>query len=518
MQGRRGRYVLGELLGRGGMAVVYAGHAIGSLGFQKPVAIKRLLPELSTDLAQVERLVEEAMLLVGMEHGNLVRVLDLERDDDDVFLVMELVDGPSLRQLIRARGRRGVPLGVATYIVQSAAAGLEFTHARSVIHADVSPSNVLLTTSGEVRVADFGIARVAGRSPGIIEGKWAYMAPEHARGAPLTPGCDVFALGVVLYELITGVHPFGRTGMYSDTAAHEITSRPVVAPSTVRSDVPDGIDAICMRALAHDARDRYSSMRQLIDALVVERFANAWSEGASDLAHVIRELDGPPIGGHWRTGPRQRIARGSAPQIEPGVAPLLAPTPPRTVELAPPRTVEPAPAPTVQLAPPRTIEPAPARTVELAPARGADRRVTGARLTWWACAVLGIAALVGAIAAIKLVPNDVHGAEHLNENLAAFEHDDIVALTPASSVERALPEQAPSTPRAPIVNTIVESHRPRAPAPASRPARRPRPRHVAKATPAAQPPPVSTTAPPAEPTRDAPKKPHDNEHDLLPPE
>ena len=113
----------------------------------------------------------------------------------------------------RRAATRGLSLGVASYIVQAAAAGLEFAHARpggAIIHADISPSNLLLTTSGEVRVADFGIARREGGGHGIVEGKWAYMAPEQARGEPLTPRSDVFALGVVLYELITGAHPFGR--------------------------------------------------------------------------------------------------------------------------------------------------------------------------------------------------------------------------------------------------------------------------------------------------------------------
>lgn len=287
-----GRYVLGDLLGRGGMAEVFAGHSMGDHGFQKPVAIKRLLPELASDHVFVERLIEEAKLLVGMQHGNIVSVLDLARDGDDVFLVMEFVDGPSLRQLLKARGPRGVSYGTATYIVQAAAAGLEFAHNRpggAIIHADISPSNLLLTTSGEVRVADFGIARREGGGHGIVEGKWAYMAPEQARGEPLTPRSDVFALGVVLYELICGAHPFGRQVTHEERDSHPMR---VIAPRVVKPSVPPGLDAICMRALAHDPRDRYRSMQQLIDAILDERFANHWREGASDLAHAIREGSG----------------------------------------------------------------------------------------------------------------------------------------------------------------------------------------------------------------------------------
>jgi serine/threonine-protein kinase len=285
------------------MAEVFAGNALGSHGFQKPVAIKRLLPELANDHVFVERLIGEAKLLVGMQHGNIVSVLDLARDGDDVFLVMEFVDGPSLRQLLKARGPRGLPLGVATYIVQSAAAGLEFAHVRpggAVIHADISPSNLLLTTSGEVRVADFGIARREGGGGGIVEGKWAYMSPEQARGEPLTPRCDVFALGVVLYELVTGRHPFGRHITADD---RDSTPLRVVPPRIVRPDVPAGIDAICMKALADEPRERYARMQHLIDALVEERFSNGWREGASDLGQVIREI----TPGAAPAGPRTQI-------------------------------------------------------------------------------------------------------------------------------------------------------------------------------------------------------------------
>ena len=288
---RQGRYVLGELLGRGGMAEVFAGQSMGSHGFQKPVAIKRLLPELANDKVFVERLIGEAKLLVGMQHGNIVSVIDLARDGDDVFLVMEFMDGPSVRQLLKARGTRGLPMGVATYIVQNAATGLEFAHNRpggAVIHADISPSNILLTTSGEVRVADFGIARrEGGAGAGVVEGKWAYMAPEQARGEALTPRSDVFALGVVLYELICGQHPLGRQVTADE---RELSTLKVIPPRVVNPKIPVGIEAICMKALSHDSKDRYPSMQSMIDAISEERFANGWREGANDLATVIKEI------------------------------------------------------------------------------------------------------------------------------------------------------------------------------------------------------------------------------------
>src|SRR5262245_49246635 len=148
--GTGNRYVLGNLIGRGRMAEVFVGQFNGLHGFTKPVALKRLLPALANDRGFVERLIAEAKLLVGMHHGNIVSVLDLVHDDNNVFIVMEHVDGPSLRQFLHARGPRLLPLGIATYIVQFAAAGLEFAHtlpAGAIVHADISPSNLLLTTS-----------------------------------------------------------------------------------------------------------------------------------------------------------------------------------------------------------------------------------------------------------------------------------------------------------------------------------------------------------------------------------
>ncbi len=308
---RQGRYELGELLGLGGMAEVFAGHSMGDHGFQKPVAIKRLLPELASDHVFVERLIDEAKILVGMQHGNIVSVLDLAREGEDVFLVMEYVDGPSLRQLIKARGQRGISLGIATYVLAAAAQGLEFAHTRpsgAIIHADISPSNLLLTTSGEVRVADFGIARREGGAGFGVEGKWAYMAPEQARGEALAPYSDVFALGVVMYELLTGVHPFGRQ-VTADARSGEPLR--VIPPRVVRANVPTGLDAICMRCLAIDPRARYPRMKDLIDALTDERFASGYREGASDLATAIAEvapaMPTAPIAAH---GVRTQADRG----------------------------------------------------------------------------------------------------------------------------------------------------------------------------------------------------------------
>ncbi|HVK73265.1 MAG TPA: serine/threonine-protein kinase, partial [Kofleriaceae bacterium] len=287
--------MLGELLGRGGMAEVYAGFALGSLGFQKPVAIKRLLPELARDQEFVERLVAEAKLLVGLSHTNVISVLDLVRDGDDVFLVMEFVDGPSLRELLTARKQAGtgpMPLPLATYVAQAACAGLAYAHGRpagAIIHADISPSNVLLTSAGEVKLADFGIARPAGTG-GAVEGKWAYMSPEQARGDGLDARSDEFALGVVLYELITGVHPFARR--VSEHGRDEAAVAEVRPPRVVRSEIPRTLEALCLRAMAPARDDRLPGLQALHDALAEVRYACGWRDGSGELADAIAAARG----------------------------------------------------------------------------------------------------------------------------------------------------------------------------------------------------------------------------------
>ena len=464
--------MLGDLLGRGGMAEVFSGHVMGEHGFQKPVAIKRLLPELANDTIFVERLIQEAKLLVGLQHGNIVSVLDLARDGDDVFLVMDFVDGPSLRQLLKARGARGLPLGVASYIVQSAAQGLEFAHARpggAIIHADISPSNILLTTSGEVRVADFGIARRENTGTGVVEGKWAYMAPEQARGESLAPRSDVFALGVVLYELITGAHPFGRQVTADERESQEIR---VIPPRVVRPSVPHGLDQICMKALAFDSRDRYARMQQMIDALLDERFANQWREGASDLAQAIRECSPESAVPASSVGPRTMVTdrpvtivtrslisqtppRRSAPRVAtPDVTP-----PPQTFELPPALRIDGpampawgAPVPTADLA---SVHGGTAHSVHMA-----APPVDAGRSNKWPIVVMSAAAVLGVIAAVvlQLRPTEVEAQPAKPQPAARSE---------------APPEAAPIAPppavRTPTVPTVSETVA-RVPAPIEEPA------------------------------------------------
>jgi hypothetical protein len=275
-----GKYTLGDLLGKGRVAEVFAGHAAGAEGFEKPVAIKRLVPEFASDRAFVDRLIGQAKRLVQLRHSNLVSVLDLVRDGDDVYLVLDLVDGPSVRRLLDKLGDEQLPLGIVSQIIQSAAQGLAYAHSQTILHGGLTARNVLLTTFGEVRVSDLTIARC-----GSGAADPSYLAPEQLRGEKTTPRSDVYALGVVLYELITGVNPFELI----NTRVRAQQPVEIDAPSEFRSDIPPAFEQLCMKALSHDPDERYPRVQDMIDAIVDQRYANGWREQAADVAAVVRK-------------------------------------------------------------------------------------------------------------------------------------------------------------------------------------------------------------------------------------
>jgi serine/threonine protein kinase len=288
------RYEFHEIIGRGGMGEVYRGTVVGPHGFAKPVAIKRLRRDLAADRRFVQRLVEEANLLVSLQHSNLVGVLDLGRSDDEVFIALEYVDGPNLGALIK---RGPLPLGVATYVIRAACEGVAFAHEQrrggAVIHADLSPSNVLLSRAGEVKVTDFGIARREELDDGRgIEGKLPYMSPEQARGDRLTPCSDVYSMGVVLYETLTGKRPF--RAREEKALQHLIADEAPEPPRSSRGDIPAALEQACLRALDKDAGRRFDRIRDLGAALGDISFAQGWRDGPAELAALIAER-APPV-------------------------------------------------------------------------------------------------------------------------------------------------------------------------------------------------------------------------------
>jgi len=268
-----GRYRLVELLGQGGMATIYRAR---DAQLERDVAVKILRPEYGADPDFNERFRHEAQAAASLNHPNVVAVYDYGTDPVGPFIVMELVEGEDLSTIIHRSG--ALPPRAAARLVAQAARAVGAAHARGVVHRDIKPGNILVTHEGRVKVADFGIARALSESaltlPGTTLGSVHYFSPEQARGELATPASDIYSLGIVLFELLTGRRPW--TG---DTAAAIATARltgAIPSPAAVHGGIPPALDLITRKALAPNPDDRYASANDLADAL--ERFVGEASD------------------------------------------------------------------------------------------------------------------------------------------------------------------------------------------------------------------------------------------------
>jgi len=259
-----GRYRLLELLGQGGMATIYRARD-GQL--ERDVAVKVLRPEYGHDPDFFARFRQEAQSAASLNHPGVVAVYDYGTDAVGPFIVMELVDGEDLASIIRRSG--ALPPRQAARLTAQAARAISAAHERGFVHRDIKPGNVLVTREGRVKVADFGIARAIAEAaltlPGTTLGSVHYFSPEQARGEPTTPASDIYSLGIVLYELLTGRRPWE-----GDSAAAVATARltgPVPSPSAVRAGIPPVLEAIARKAMALDPDGRFASAAAMADAL-----------------------------------------------------------------------------------------------------------------------------------------------------------------------------------------------------------------------------------------------------------
>jgi len=273
---RLGRYRVGERIGTGGVADVFLAEADGAEGWGKTVVLKCLRPHVADLPEVVEALIEEARLAQRLQHGNIVQVFDFAVDSGMPYVVMEHVDGCTLRELVRDLARRGerLPLEATLHVIEQVAAALAYAHRlvdddgmpMDIVHRDVKPSNILLSRDGLVKLTDFGIAKVADRGretlPGVLKGTPTYWSPEQAAGDPVDGRADVFGLGVVLRELVGTDSPEGTVDNPEST-----TSRYAADLGPVDARVDDALGEVIDSATADKISERTNSMRELLETL-----------------------------------------------------------------------------------------------------------------------------------------------------------------------------------------------------------------------------------------------------------
>jgi serine/threonine protein kinase len=318
------KYEMIRKLAVGGMAELFLARVTGPMGFNKTLVLKRILPQLAGDPSFVEMFLREARLAAQLNHPHIVQIFDFGEAYGSYFLAMEYVDGPNLRVLLKTALAAGTPLPptLCARLIASACEGLAFAHdfqdpatgrPLGLIHRDISPENILVSRQGAVKLVDFGIAKTADQSPktqsGIVKGKLSYLSPEQVRSMPLDRRVDVYALGVVLYELLTGQKPF--TGPSDASLVQAILFDPLPPTLRYRPDLPVELQRIVERALSRDREQRYRDCRAM--QLDLEDFilSAGRSVGAYQVSQFIDQLfpSAAPMAFPARdTGERQALA------------------------------------------------------------------------------------------------------------------------------------------------------------------------------------------------------------------
>ncbi|MBN8231835.1 protein kinase [Corallococcus macrosporus] len=294
-----GKYVVRRKLAEGGMAEIFLCTARGPEGFEKEVVIKRVRAFLASDPDFVQMFIAEARLASRLNHANVVQIFDFDKHEDSYYLAMEYVRGCSLWEL-RKRSKEAMtpmPPVLVAHIGAEVARGLHYAHRLRVngellnlVHRDVTPHNVLVSYDGAVKLTDFGIAKAGNKltNPGVLKGKFAYMSPEQARGESVDVRTDVFALGVVLWELLTGGRLFqGDSEIAVLRAVQEST---IVPPARLNPDVPPDLDAAICRALERDLSRRFQTAGELERALAQCVLNHARSVDDTDVGAFVRRL------------------------------------------------------------------------------------------------------------------------------------------------------------------------------------------------------------------------------------
>src|SRR5256885_2255952 len=298
-----GKYQLIRKIGTGGMAEVYLARTTVAQGLNKTLVIKKIHSAYARSSQFVTMFVDEAKIALGLNHPNIIQVFDFGAVGDTYFLAMEYVEGIDLLRLLQeaARARVRLPYGISAYIVQQVVKGLDYAHRKTdefgqplgIVHRDVSPQNILLSWDGGVKIVDFGIARARDvhEEEGVIKGKYAYMSPEQARGEPVDCRSDVFAAGIVLFELVCARPLFHGKGK---EALEMVKSGTIPRPRDFAPALPDPLERIILRGVAFHRRDRFPTPRDLQHEL--GKFQLAWGNkigaliDSGSLAQTLAQL------------------------------------------------------------------------------------------------------------------------------------------------------------------------------------------------------------------------------------
>ncbi len=368
-----GQYEMLERIASGGMAELYRARRSGVEGFQKIVAIKKILPHLADNEGFITMFADEAKLAAQLNHPNIVHIYDLGKiEGGGYFIAMEHVEGRDLRAILDSARELGTPLPVplAVYIASKVASALDYAHRRRdaegrdlhIVHRDVSPQNILISYEGDIKLCDFGIAKAASKvsqtESGALKGKIQYMSPEQAWGKPIDRRSDLFSLGSVLYELLTEQKLFH--GDSDLTVLENVRKASAEPPSAANPDVPKALDAVVLRALAKEPEDRYANASDLLRDLEQVLYSYSPAPGSADLAIFLHRLQAEESA---VAEARAREAARAVPEAEVEQKPRRAKAAPvarrtGTVSKAPaPEAATPAPAhaekPAAAAAPPR---------------------------------------------------------------------------------------------------------------------------------------------------------------------
>ncbi|MCP4627716.1 MAG: protein kinase [bacterium] len=296
-----GKYRLLDKIAVGGMAELYRAKLTGVQGFEKLIAIKKILPNLSEDDNLITSFIDEAKLAALLHHENIVQIYDFGNMDNEYFIAMEFLFGKDLRTIRKAANNREQPLGMGyiLYIISRICAGLDYSHnlkdlqgkPLNIIHRDINPQNILVTYEGQVKIIDYGIAKAASQNnktrENLIKGKLAYMSPEQANGQTIDHRSDIFSTGIILYELLADRRMFEGETMHVLSLVREAHYDP---PEEVIPDLPAELNQILHRALAKDPDDRYQSASEMLADIEEFAFELSLRPNARSFSQYMKEL------------------------------------------------------------------------------------------------------------------------------------------------------------------------------------------------------------------------------------